>query len=71
MSYRRAWLLLDELNRSLVAPAVETAQGGAHGGGSILTPLGMDLVERYRRVEDTAAQACAADLAAIKALMQV
>lgn len=62
MSYRRAWLLLDELNRSLRQPAVESAKGGAQGGGSGLTAVGRELVETYRRIEDTAAAACAADI---------
>ena len=40
MSYRRAWILVDELNRSLAGAAVESAIGGEHGGGSTLTALG-------------------------------
>jgi len=62
MSYRRAWNLLDEINRSLAEPAVITAAGGAHGGGSRLTAVGLEIIERYRRIEATAAQAADADL---------
>ena len=51
MSYRRAWLLVDEVNRCLVRPAVETASGGKHGGGTTLTPSGAELVARYRKLE--------------------
>jgi len=51
MSYRRAWLLVDETNRCLVRPAVRTASGGPHGGGTSLTPTGDELVRRYRMVE--------------------
>lgn len=51
MSYRRAWLLVDETNRCLTGPAVETASGGEHGGGSALTPTGEALVARYRALE--------------------
>ena len=51
MSYRRAWLLVDETNRCLVRPAVQTAAGGRSGGGSTLTPVGVELVRRYRAVE--------------------
>ena len=40
MSYRRAWLLVDELNRLLSVPVVTTAAGGAVGGGTTLTPIG-------------------------------
>ncbi len=62
MSYRRAWLLLDELNRALKQPAVDSAKGGSSGGGSGLTPLGRELIETYRRIEHTAEVACAADI---------
>jgi molybdate transport system regulatory protein len=51
MSYRRAWLLVDETNRCLVRPAVQTAAGGQRGGGTSLTPVGMELVRRYRALE--------------------
>jgi len=51
MSYRRAWLLVDETNRCLVRPAVRTATGGRHGGGTSLTPVGVELVRRYRALE--------------------
>jgi molybdate transport system regulatory protein len=62
MSYRRAWLLMSELNAALKQPAVESLTGGVAGGGSRLTAVGKSLVTRYRRVERTAAEACAADL---------
>ena len=51
MSYRRAWLLVEETNRCLVRPAVQTASGGKDGGGTSLTPLGAELVRRYRALE--------------------
>jgi molybdate transport system regulatory protein len=51
MSYRRAWILVDETNRCLVRPAVATASGGERGGGTILTTTGVQLVARYRAVE--------------------
>jgi molybdate transport system regulatory protein len=30
MSYRRAWMLIDEMNHALSSPAVNTAAGGSH-----------------------------------------
>jgi molybdate transport system regulatory protein len=63
MSYRRAWILVDELNRSLASAAVASAIGGERGGGSALTDVGHELVEVYRRIEATAARACAKDIA--------
>jgi molybdate transport system regulatory protein len=51
MSYRRAWLLVDETNRCLAAPAVTTATGGNRGGGAVLTPAGIEFVRCYRDLE--------------------
>ena len=55
MSYRRTWELVEDLNRSLGTPVVETAAGGSGGGGAVLTRAGKAIVERYRAIElDTA-----------------
>jgi molybdate transport system regulatory protein len=55
MSYRRAWELVEDLNRSLGSPVVETATGGAGGGGARLTEAGATLVRQYRAMEQAAA----------------
>jgi molybdate transport system regulatory protein len=65
MSYRRAWLLVEETNRCLVRPAVATATGGQHGGGTTLTPTGVELVRRYRALERRTARAVNRDLKAL------
>jgi molybdate transport system regulatory protein len=58
MSYRRTWELVEDLNRSLGTPVVETAAGGSGGGGAVLTRAGKAIVERYRAIElDTASAA--------------
>ncbi len=59
MSYRRAWLLVAETNRCLVRPAVRTAAGGRRGGGTSLTPLGVELVRSYRALEHQTSAAVA------------
>jgi molybdate transport system regulatory protein len=59
MSYRRAWLLIDELNNMFDAPLVETRPGGRGGGNARLTVLGRAIVQLYRGIE-TDAQAAAA-----------
>jgi len=69
MSYRRAWMLLDELNRCLRKPAVDSAKGGTHGGGSEVTATGRQIITLYRRVEQTASTACKADVAQLIALV--
>ena len=47
MSYRRAWLLTDQMNKTFGAPVVLTHTGGNTRGGAKLTPLGEDIVARY------------------------
>jgi molybdate transport system regulatory protein len=69
MSYRRAWLLIDELNRSLKSPATVSEQGGQSGGGCVLTPVGENIIRLYRDVEVQAHQACAKQLAALTKLI--
>lgn len=48
MSYRRAWLLLDGLNRSFTEPAATASVGGQGGGGVTLTPFGLEIIRSYR-----------------------
>ena len=70
MSYRRAWMLLDELNRAMRTPAVDSANGGRQGGGSQLTEAGRQMIDLYRQVEATAAAACKADLGRLSGLLR-
>ena len=51
MSYRRAWLLVDAMNRCFQQPLVETATGGTQGGGTRLTSLGLDVIARYQQLQ--------------------
>ncbi|MBU0903481.1 MAG: LysR family transcriptional regulator [Gammaproteobacteria bacterium] len=48
MSYRRAWLLVETMNRSFRQPLVSTLAGGKHGGGTQLTEMGAQVLQRYR-----------------------
>lgn len=66
MSYKRAWDLVDELNRICGQAAVERQTGGKNGGGAILTPFGESLVSRYRAIEEAAAAAARQQLLALK-----
>jgi molybdate transport system regulatory protein len=67
MSYRRAWLLVDEINRICGRAPVETQEGGKHGGGSALTPFGRTLVARYRKIEQSVESAARKELLALRA----
>ena len=66
MSYKRAWDLVDEINRICRRAAVERQAGGKNGGGAVLTPFGLSLVARYRRIERTATTAARNELQALR-----
>ncbi|HMR34573.1 MAG TPA: LysR family transcriptional regulator [Geminicoccaceae bacterium] len=66
MSYRRAWELVEDLNRCFVEPVVETRIGGNTRGGATVTAFGAELVGCYRAIEDKAARAAADELAALQ-----
>ena len=67
MSYKRAWDLVDEINRICRQPAVDRQTGGKNGGGAALTPFGLSLVARYRKIERDAASAVRKELKALRA----
>ncbi len=62
MSYRRAWQLVDSLNAAFREPVVQTATGGARGGGARVTKFGARVVARFRAMERKASGAIASDL---------
>ena len=66
MSYKRAWDLVDEINRMCGQAAVARQTGGKRGGGATLTAFGASLVERYRRIERAAAAAARKDLVSLR-----
>jgi molybdate transport system regulatory protein len=51
LSYRRAWLLLDDLNHSFAEPVASASVGGVGGGGVQLTAFAKALISAYRDVE--------------------
>ena len=52
MPYRRAWMLVDQINETLREPAVSTRQGGQRGGWTVLTPAGEHVIELYHTIEE-------------------
>ena len=66
MSYKRAWDLVDEINRICGQPAVQRQTGGKKGGGAVLTAFGMSLVARYRKIERAATSAVRKELQALR-----
>lgn len=67
MSYRRAWNLVDTMNKSFRTPLVSAAKGGLHGGGTSITPFGEEVLARYRNLLVLAAQILAPEVRAFKA----
>jgi molybdate transport system regulatory protein len=66
MSYRRAWLLVDELNQLFLAPLVAAHHGGSKGGGAALTDEGRRIVALYRDAEAKMRAAAQSEIAAIE-----
>ena len=70
MSYRKAWLLIQEVQKTFDGTIVTAEAGGVAGGGTQLTELGSTLLKIYRRVESRAADATKADLDTLSAMIR-
>jgi len=70
MSYRRAWLLVDVMNRCWREPLIETSPGSSHGGGARVTPFGERILTHYRGLQARIADAShGPDQGALAAMM--
>ena len=69
MSYRRAWTLVETMNRAFRAPVVEAATGGRGGGGAQVTDFGREALRRYRAMEDKAVQSVSDEMDAFGELL--
>ena len=70
MSYRRAWLLVEEINQALAEPAVTAEMGGRSGGGASVTPVGEKIVDLYRKIETSARTAAGTEFRALGKLVR-
>src|ERR1700726_733682 len=70
MSYRRAWLLVDDMNRCFREPVVAAQPGGLQGGGATLTDFGAELIRNYRAIEAEAKAATQARIANLEASLR-
>lgn len=70
MSYRRAWLLVDTMNRCFRAPLVLSSAGGAQGGGARLSPFGEEVLAHYRMLTAAALRAAEPHAEALRALLR-
>ena len=63
MSYKRAWHLVDTMNRCFESPLIAASKGGTHGGGAQLTPRAPEVGALYRRLEARARKATETEMA--------
>jgi molybdate transport system regulatory protein len=70
ISYRRAWDMLDSLNRIGPTPLVDSAAGGVKGGGARLTPRGHALLVAYRELEARVMKTVGLEATALRQLLE-
>lgn len=70
MSYKRAWMLVEEMNATFQDPLVTSTRGGPGGGGAQLTETGAQVLSLYHAIVETAQTATAPKIAALEALLR-
>jgi molybdate transport system regulatory protein len=70
MSYRRAWLLVDTMNRCFREPVVASATGGTGGGGARVTEFGRRVLERFHGMRASIDRALDPELARFSELLR-
>jgi len=70
MSYKRAWMLVEEMNAAFRDRLVTSTRGGPGGGGAQLTETGARVLGLYRGIVKTARAAAATDIAALEAMLR-
>jgi molybdate transport system regulatory protein len=70
MSYRRAWELVDVMNKCFIEPVVHSSAGGAHGGGAQLTEFGTTILKAYNDMVEKSQLAAQQELAQISAALK-
>jgi molybdate transport system regulatory protein len=66
LSYRKAWLIVDDVNKVLGQPVVTTEIGGNNRGGAVLTPVGEQVIAVYHAIESKARSAVGVEFKALK-----
>lgn len=69
MSYRQAWLLVDEMNRMFRDPVVTAQTGGGGGGGASVTETGSEVVRLYREMERRASGVASPEVRSLARLL--
>ena len=69
MSYKRAWMLVEEMNAHFAQPLVARTRGGSAGGGAELTETGSRVLSLYRRIETLAAESGSDEIAELQGML--
>lgn len=70
MSYRRAWQLVNTMNRNFISPLVSTQTGGSYGGGTQVTAFGLQILEKYQKMQTMAKQSIESEMVEFSQLIQ-
>lgn len=70
MSYRRAWLLVETMNRCFLEPLVLALAGGRQGGGARLSETGEEVLRQFRALEARALADAEEAMTGIRALLK-
>ena len=70
MSYKRAWMLVEEMNRAFQEPLIVSTRGRAKGGGAQLTEAGARVLGLYHDILATAQRAAAPSLETLEAMLR-
>jgi molybdate transport system regulatory protein len=70
MPYRKASFLVNEVSKLLRQPVVTTEVGGGNRGGTVLTPVGEQVIAAYRAIESEALGAVSGEFEALEKLVR-
>lgn len=70
MSYKRAWMLVEEMNAAFLEPLVVSSRGGSGGGGAQLTDAGARVLGLYHGIVGNAQAAAAPGIAALESMLR-
>jgi molybdate transport system regulatory protein len=70
MSYKRAWMLVEDMNAAFQAPMVTSTRGGPGGGGAQLTGAGLRVLDLYHGIVETSQAAASAQIQALEAMLR-
>ncbi|TAG12477.1 MAG: LysR family transcriptional regulator [Rhodobacterales bacterium] len=70
MSYKRAWMLVEEMNAAFQEPLVTSTRGGPGGGGAHLTEAGLRVLDLYHGIVETAQTAALSQIQALEGMLR-